>query len=65
MDAVKTTAMSVRLKTFVVMTVMSVLAFVAVTALSRVILEPGSNANEKLRVSDDLQRVRSAVGRIS
>ena len=63
MDAVKTTAMSVRLKTFVVMTVMSVLAFVAVTSLSRVILEPGSNANEKLRVSDDLQRVRSAVDR--
>jgi PAS domain S-box-containing protein len=55
--------MPVRRKIFFVMTVMSVLVFVVVYALSRIILEPGSNANEKLRVSDNVLRVRSAVDR--
>jgi two-component system, sensor histidine kinase PdtaS len=55
--------MSVRTKTLIVMAVMSVLAFAAVTTLSRIILEPGSNANERIRVSDNILRARSAVER--
>ena len=42
---------------------MSALVFFAVYALSRIILEPGSNANEVLRISDDNLRVRSALDR--
>ena len=46
-----------------VMAVIAVLVFLAVYALSRIILEPGSNANEVLRISDNNIRVRSAVAR--
>jgi PAS domain S-box-containing protein len=55
--------MSVRRKIFIVMAVISALVFLAVYALSRIILEPGSNANEVLRVSDHNLRVRGAVNR--
>jgi PAS domain S-box-containing protein len=63
MGARKNRSMSVRRKIFIVMTGMSVLVLLAVYALSRIILEPGSNANEVLRVSDNNLRVRSAVER--
>jgi PAS domain S-box-containing protein len=55
--------MSVRRKTFIVMAVISALVLIAVYALSRIILEPGSNANEVLRISDHNLRVRTALER--
>jgi len=55
--------MSVRRKTFIVMAVIAALVFLAVYALSRIILEPGSNANEVLRIADNNLRVRSAFDR--
>lgn len=42
---------------------MSVLVLLAVYVLSRIILEPGSNASEVLRITDNHLRVHSAVER--
>jgi PAS domain S-box-containing protein len=53
--------MTVRRKIFIVIALMTGFALVATYILSRVILEPSSNAQERLRARDNVQRIVNAV----
>jgi PAS domain S-box-containing protein len=53
--------MTVRRKIFIVIALMTGFALVATYILSRVILEPSSNAQERVRALDNIQRIINAV----
>ena len=53
--------MTVRRKIFIVIALMTGFALVATYILSRVILEPSSNPQERVRALDNIQRIINAV----